>query len=356
MPNPTAPIPHVLDNPPSFHYKLLEYGERPYWSPDGTRIAFVERNYGDICEIDLETRKVRNLTRDLGEHHSFLRVLFLCNGDYLLIGPKEFKDRHTSRHIESELWVMDKDASRPPVPLGRRIYEGCGVSALAPRITYSMNGFHDTALGSEDRYECHVTEIEYGAEGPRLGADRIIYRAEGGYRPEPQDFRHQDTEVILAEYYLRRRQHLEAKCSVKGVEIATGKVITYIDEARTHNECEGIFPDGEYCCLESACDRDEVYWNTKDLWKLKLDESGRRVRMTHFYDHLPWRSSNSNVSPDGRWLAFMLNFHNDEAGYGRGLGLLDLAAWGASSEAEKWDVAPVDGGWSTASALPTPLD
>lgn len=55
--------PHVLDDPPPFHDKLLDYGERPYWSPDGRRIAFVDKHYGDICEIDVETREVRNLTQ-----------------------------------------------------------------------------------------------------------------------------------------------------------------------------------------------------------------------------------------------------------------------------------------------------
>lgn len=71
-----APQPHLLDDPPPFHSKLLGYGERPYWSPDGKRIAFIERNYGDACEIDLETRQVRNLTHELGEHYTFLRVLW----------------------------------------------------------------------------------------------------------------------------------------------------------------------------------------------------------------------------------------------------------------------------------------
>ena len=71
MPNERAHVPHVLDDPPPYHQKLLDYGERPYWSADGTRIAFIEQNYGDACEIDLETRQVRNLTRDLGDQHPF---------------------------------------------------------------------------------------------------------------------------------------------------------------------------------------------------------------------------------------------------------------------------------------------
>lgn len=345
---------HVLDNPPPFHTKLLDYGERPYWSPDGKRIAFIERNYGDVCEMDFETREVRNLTKNLGEHHHFLRVLFLHNGDYLLIGPKEFKDRDISRHVESELWLMDKGAKTPPVPLGRRMFEGAGVSTIALRLTYGVSGRNDPSLGADDQFECHVTEIEYGADGPRLGADRVIYRTAGaGRRPEPQDFRHQDSEVIMAEY-VRADDNGSGprKCIVKGVEVATGTVRTYINEQDVHNECEGIFPDGEHICLESACDTTEDIWKlyprpmagTTDLWKLKLDGSGRRARLTHFFDRVPWRASNSNVSPDGRWLAFMVNFHGDEAGYGRGLGLLDLAAWEASPQAQEWDVAPVSEG------------
>ncbi|MDF2962941.1 MAG: hypothetical protein K0S39_4676 [Paenibacillus sp.] len=329
--------PHVLDNPPKFHEKLLDYGERPYWSPDGKRIAFVESNYGDICEIDFETRKVRNLTKDLGEYHSFLRVLFLANRDYLLIGPKVFKDRQTSRLVESELWVMDKDAKSPPKPLGRCIFEGCGVSTIANKITYSMNGRHDPSLKSPQDYAVHVTEIVYGPNGPELGHDQVIYRAGNGFRPEPQDFRHNDTEVIMAEYFNGALHSPDNwNCTVKGIQIATGEVRTYIEEMLVHNECEGIFPDHEHICLESSRDFENSY-PPIDLWKMKLDGTGRRVRMTRMIDHLPWRANNSNVSPDGKWLAFMMNTVTDEPGYGRGLGLINLEEWEKSDWAEQWE-------------------
>jgi Tol biopolymer transport system component len=75
-----------------------------------------------------------------------------------------------------------------------------------------------------------------------------------------------------------------------------------------------------------------------DVWKLKLDGSGERVRMTRMVERKPWRSSNPVVSPDGKWLAFMINLHSSEAGYGMGLGLLDLEAWGKSDYANQWDV------------------
>jgi hypothetical protein len=122
----------------------------------------------------------------------------------------------------------------------------------------------------------------------------------------------------------------------QGVHIETGEVKTYIDEPLTHNECEGIFPDHEHICLESSCDL-ENYWPPIDLWKLKLDGSGKRVRMTQTIHRPPWRCSNSNVSTDGKWLAFMVNTRSDAAGYGRGLGLLDLAAWENSPYSEQWE-------------------
>jgi hypothetical protein len=324
--------PHVLDDPPPFHEKLLDYGERPYWSPDGKRIAFIENNYGDVCEMDFATREVRNLTKNLGDHHAFLRVLYLPNGDYLLIGPKAFKDRHTSRHLESELWVMDKDASSPPVPIGRKIAEGAAVSSLANRVSYAIHGGHDPRIGTIDDFECRVIELD----GAKVVDERIIYRSVEGRRPEPQDFRHDDTEVIFAEYMGPRTRDKPWKTVTRGIDLTNLDVRTYIDEALTHNECEGLFPDQEHICLESSCDLVNQF-PPFDLWKLKLDGSGRRVRMTRMFEHPPWRASNSNVSPDGRWLAFMVNTYTSEPGFGMGLGLMDLEAWEKSEYARQWE-------------------
>lgn len=338
MPDDSPRIPHILDDPQPFHSKLLDYGERPYWSPDGGRIAFVDSNYGDICEIDVESRKVRNLTHNLGEHHSFLRVLYLSNGDYLLIGPRVFKDRDVSRRVESELWVLDRNASRPPKPLGRRISEGCGVSTLTPRITYAVSGRNDSSVGSPDVRECHVTEIVYGDDGPELGEDRVFYRTHAGLSPEPQDFRHDDTEVIFAEYMRANRfGPPHPRCVVKGYRLDNGEFTLYINEPMVHNECEGIFPDHNYTCLESSCDTEWPYYPPRDLWKLKLDGSQERVRMTAMPRDPSWKATNSNVSPDGHWLAFMVALRDDESGYGRGLGLLDLQAWEQTPEARQWE-------------------
>ena len=333
--------PYPLDNPPEFHYKLLEFGERPCWSPDGKRIAFVESNYGDICEINLKTRKVKNLTKDLGEHHSFLRVHYTPSGDYILIGPAQFKDRYTSRKYESELWFMDKDASEPPKPLGRRIFEGCAVSRVANKIAYSVSGEQDTLVGGPDKFELRVADIEITGKNARLVNERVLYRADNGYEPEAQDFRFNDTELIFAEYYSEKwglTRLEEDHCTTKGIKLETGEVKMYSYERGIHNECEGIFPNDEnYCCLESTAHNENDSNMPTDVWKLKLDGSGERVRITRMVDRKPWRSSNPVVSPDGKWLAFMVNLHTSEAGYGMGIGLLDLEAWEKSDNAKQWE-------------------
>jgi len=66
------------------------------WSPDGTRIAFMEKSFGDAYEIDVKTRVIRLLTHY--PHPGFLRVQYLPNGDYFLIGAPTFTD------IEAVSW------------------------------------------------------------------------------------------------------------------------------------------------------------------------------------------------------------------------------------------------------------
>ena len=146
-------------------------------------------------------------------------------------------------------------ARYPPKPLGRRIFEGCGVSRIANRITYSMNGNHDPSIGSPEDFEVHVTEINYGENGPELGEDKVIYRSHG-YDPEPQDFRLEDSASYNGCNITIRPRSIKQIISapVKGVNIKTGEVKLYISESHIHNECEGIFPDEEYIRLESSCD------------------------------------------------------------------------------------------------------
>ena len=73
----------------------------------------------------------------------------------------------------------------------------------------------------------------------------------------------------------------------------------------TYNEVEGIFPDGEYTCVEAdrQCDTlgGQRGSGNIDIWKLRLDGTGKDfTRLTHFNDFEGGKASNPVVSTDGR--------------------------------------------------------
>jgi Tol biopolymer transport system component len=87
---------------------------------------------------------------------------------------------------------------------------------------------------------------------------------------------------------------------------------------------EGIFPDGNYTCVESdhQCDWLEGSRGSGniDIWKLKLDGTGKNfTRLTHFNDYIGGKASNPVISTDGRWMAFQSAKTTDPAGVGYGL-------------------------------------
>src|SRR5262245_39866501 len=65
------------------------FGERADWSHDGKRILFLSKTFGDAMEIDLATKRIRNLTAHY-PHHGYTRALYLSNGDIILSGPEQF--------------------------------------------------------------------------------------------------------------------------------------------------------------------------------------------------------------------------------------------------------------------------
>ena len=66
---------------------LSPFGGRAAFSPDGKKIAFVGKTYGDAYEIDIATRAVRNLTRGF-PHQGIMRIQYLPNGDFLVTAPR----------------------------------------------------------------------------------------------------------------------------------------------------------------------------------------------------------------------------------------------------------------------------
>ena len=120
---------------------------------------------------------------------------------------------------------------------------------------------------------------------------------------EAQDVYDNDTKMTLTCYEPR------GMASVMGLDLATGQITNFSRMPGTYNEVEGIFPDGQYTCVEA--DRQvemlggERGSGNMNIWKLKLDGTGKNfVRLTHFNDFEAGKTSNPVVSTDGRFMAF----------------------------------------------------
>src|SRR5437763_16024595 len=89
--------------------------------------------------------------------------------------------------------------------------------------------------------------------------------------------------------------------SVMGIDLKTGQVVNFSKATGTYNGVEGIFPDGQYTCVESDREVAELGGrrgsSNVGIWQLKLDGSGKDfVRVTHFNDYAASNSSHPVVS------------------------------------------------------------
>ena len=312
------------DHLPTNVTQLTGFGERAEWSPDGKRIAFIGKSFGDAFEIDLATHLTRLLTGHF-RHAGFLRVHYLPNGDYLLIGARDFKDIRTTRERDQELWVMNAAARTAPVPLNHRISEGVAVSRTRPRIAWTnTHGQYPDSIADGESV-LWVADVVYDDSVPRLANKREVLRAR---RPEctleAQDFRRDDTELIYTCY------RTPGKADVFGVDLRSGAVTTYRKVEGEYNEAEGVSPDGRWVLVESSREQGVDRQNSSyiDIWKLRLEpppNSNVFVRLTRWGDFDGYKASNPAVSPDGRWFAFQSARSKDPAGVGYGIFLYRLS-------------------------------
>jgi Tol biopolymer transport system component len=110
---------------------------------------------------------------------------------------------------------------------------------------------------------------------------------------------------------------------VCGIDLATKKVTNYSNSPGQYDEPEGIYPDGQWTLVE--CDKQNLKGSGNvDLWKLKLDGSGRYERLTYFSDYPGYKASNPVVSDDGRFIAFQMAKSREAAGVGHGIFVFDI--------------------------------
>jgi len=310
-----------LDHLPSTMEILTHFGERADISPDSKRIAFMTKSFGDAMVIDLDTRVIRCLTCNVPAA-AFLRVMHLSNGDYILIGPERFQDIRTSRTRDNELWLLSKEQGAKPVRLDQKMSEGAAISKKSFKIAYSQT--HEQAPELADGASRMIVADVDVAERKLVNKKTVYESKDRSCVIEPQDFYDNDSKMTFTCY------EPQGLASTMGIDLKTGQVTNFSKAPGTYNEVEGIFPDGQYTCVEG--DRQVEQLGGKrgssniDIWKLKLDGTGKDfVRLTHFNDYEGGKASNPVVSTDGRFMAFQTARTTDPAGVGYGIFLYDFA-------------------------------
>jgi hypothetical protein len=302
-----------MDKLPPHIKQVTHFGQRADFSHDGERILFIEKTFGDAYEVDLQINIIRLLTGHY-YHEGYVRALYLVNGDILLAGARKFdaKNPQASRSEKNaELWVLKKDLSGPPIPLGEYCYEGPVVSRKRMRIAWTQ------------REAFYMADIIYKDGKPKLtNKKRILAKPDLDimkYDIETQNLRPPDEKELIFSAYGDEYK----ACEIAGLDIETGKVVNCSKAPNRYDEPEGIFPDGKYTLVE--CDKHNLKGTSNiDIYKLALDGSGRTERLTFFADYPGYKSSNPAVSDDGRYMAFQYAKKGDWAGVGRGILIFDL--------------------------------
>ncbi|HKW97880.1 MAG TPA: hypothetical protein VJN43_09095 [Bryobacteraceae bacterium] len=306
-----------LDHLPIKIQILTHFGERADISPDNTQVAFMSKSFGDAFVIDLKTRVIRCLTCNVPAA-AFLRVMHLVNGDYILIGPDHFENIHTSRTRDNELWYLGREPGAKPVKFGQKMHEGAAISKKSMKIAFSETHEDHEELPAEDS-RLYTADVDLSGPAPKLVNQKMVYESKDkSCTLEAQDFYDNDSKMTFTCYEPR------GLASVMGIDLKTGEVTNFSKAAGTYNEVEGIFPDGQYTCVESDRQVDQLGGKRGsgniDIWKLKLDGTGKDfVRLTYFNDYEGGKASNPVVSTDGRFMAFQTAKTTDPAGVGYGI-------------------------------------
>jgi len=309
----------TLEMPPGQRL-LSAFGERPVFSPDGKKIAFIGKSYGDAFEYDLTTGRTRNLTAH-APSEGFLRVHYLADGSFLLLGPHlPGKTREETRFGRIQMFWMDASATHAPVPLKMGVFEGVAVSRSSNLIAWSQMKLEGTPPRPA------ATVVQTGVVKVHDGTATLENVREAvtttDCSVEAQDFLPGDRGLLMPCYHFGTMPG-GASTEVVSVDFATRAITRYPTPKSLYGEVEGIFPDGKRALVECAQDRSAGM----DICVLDLDPAKPRyTRMTHIADYGRWKYGNPVVSPDGRFIAAQVGPADvPDAGVGQGIVLMTLA-------------------------------
>ncbi len=315
------------DKLPAHITSLTNFGERAEWSLDGKKVYFVDKAGGEVWTVDIKKKKARQITEpeDRPQGHGYYRVLCLANGD-LLFGCGA--ERH-----KLYFQVQDREFKSPPKNIeGEELDEGPAVSRKTMKIAWTLPGQKQIFAG----------EIAYSNGQPKIINKKLAVDNKNVVADD--DLKYEDiiesqnwnpkneNELIFSQY----KRNGSFRSEVFSINLVTGKIINHTKAADLYDEPEGIFPDGEYTLFESDRHEPTKGISTIDIYKLKLDGTGKNVkRLTFFSNVKGYRSSNPVVRDDANFIAFQGAQANSGAGVGCGLYLFDVKKFRKSDKANK---------------------
>lgn len=315
------------DKLPAHITSLTNFGERAEWSLDGKKVYFVDKAGGEVWVVDIRKKKTRQITEseDRPQGHGYYRVVCLANGD-LLFGCGA--ERH-----KLYFQIQDKNFKSSPKNIeGEELDEGPAVSRKTMKIAWTLPGQNQIFAG----------EIAYSNGQPKIINKKLVVDnknvvADDGLKYEDmiesQNWNPKnENELIWAQY--SRKDGFRSE--VFSVNLVTGKIINHTKAPDLYDEPEGVFPDGEYTLYESDRHQPTKGISTIDIYKLKIDGTGKNFkRLTFFSDVKGYRASNPVVRDDGNFIAFQGAQANTSAGVGCGLYLFDITKFERTGHANK---------------------
>ncbi len=318
-----------LEDLPEGVTQLLDFGQRPDWSPDGEEIVFLDGSpLGDVWSVDVESGDTRDLTGHLDQQ--FSRAYHLANGDLLLCGPTSgpapSPEQPEAGRFTGVMSVLRAPFDGEPEPLGMPCWEGMATSSSTMRIAWNRSDIDYTDEDLADRVLNGITEIWTGevrdVDGVAaiVGARKVLDRDTLDILSvlEVQGFRPPDDEELVFTAYAYQGGE------VFGLDLSTGEVRNHSNSS-AYEEAEGMDPSGESILVERDLEYDDFTPGALDIWRLRFDD-GSFERVTTFNRWAPYYASNPSVSPDGSTLAFQLSVDGEVEGRGAGILLMDLAA------------------------------
>jgi hypothetical protein len=313
-------------------HRVLDWGERPDWSPDGNRLAFTESDTEEsyAYELDLRTGEVRCLTCQWGPNGLVTRIYYLLDSSFLILAGPDV--------VSTQLHWMPASLSMPPQSLNATASGEVAISRQGSgegRFRIAWGAFQNSAS------QMLTGEIVHDGSRAELSDVRVVYEYPLNSPPpqagdslatfvETYNFA-KDDQVVT--FWTIERTTIDGE--MYELELSTG-ALTKLYQSPWHNETH-LLPVQRFGIEESnrASDPDGPFRGVSslpaeflalvllllgvedpptepldagrpfDLFLVAIDGSERVRRLTHVSD-IGGQAHQSVPAPDGRRVAFAL--------------------------------------------------